>query len=132
MRISLQLAALTTLALFGTLGCEGEGSESTITEAEFLAQFEEIYCGEHDGCIADSACPDPSSVLNTDCFYDAIYAHDCLAGDYSCDISGGAGAEVVVMPTICDSVYDCDATTTTGGGTTTEPTGTTTGGEPSI
>jgi len=100
--------ALTALALFGTVACEGSGEEITITEADFLSQFEVIYCDAHESCTPDELCPAMSEVLSTSCTYDAGFAQDCLAGDYSCDDSGGEGAEQLIVPTTCASVYDCE------------------------
>jgi len=128
-RIS-QLSLVTCIGLC-TLACEPVEGESTITEDQFLQQFEEIYCGQHEDCVAGEACPAVSTVLDTTCLYDATYAQDCLAGEYVCEDG------LLLAPTTCAGVYDCDATTggggtTTGGGT--YPTGTyptgTTGGEP--
>ena len=105
MRALVQIGAFTVLALLGTVACDGTGGESTITETDFLQQFEEIYCGQWDICGNEDTCPDVSSVLSTSCLYDSAFAQDCLAGDFACDDAIG-----VLIPTTCAGVYDCDAT----------------------
>ena len=125
MRGVIELGCLGLVAVFVMTGCEGEDSgESTITEAEFLESFEDIYCGNFSTCLPDATCPPVADILDTTCVYDGSYASDCLASDFACE------AEGLLVPTFCASVFDCDAT----GGTTptgsyptgTYPTGTTT------